>query len=299
MDIGDIVKISIIGAGSLGLLYGYYLADNHEITYYIKNEQQINEINKYGISLTTDDLVIKKVKADKIKNFKAQDLIIVALKQTEIEWFINENRSSLNKQPILFLQNGLSHIEYIKKFNLEALIGIVEHGAIKVGHQQVSHLGVGVTKVASYSLLTNELKEVVNKLNDKTLNFVYHKDWKEISYEKLIINAVINPLTAIYDVPNGEILANLELKNLSEKICREAAEILELDFVEQWENVKRVCSLTSENTSSMRADIIAKRETEIEAIVGYLLAKSNINSPYLDYIYKRIKLIERRGDKDA
>lgn len=292
------MKISIVGAGSIGLLYGYYLADKHEVTYYIRNEKQIDVINELGIALT-NNIQTKRVKADYIKNYKKHDLLILALKQTELKSFINENLAILKQQPILFLQNGLNHLEYINNYKLEAIIGIVEHGAVKKGNNEVSHLGQGSTKIANYSQNTYQLEEIISNLNDKTLNFIYYKDWKEISYEKLIVNAVINPLTALFDVPNGEIINNQELNILSQNICKEASEILKLDFDEQWENIKRVSTLTSQNTSSMRSDLAANRKTEIDAIVGYLLMKSNLNSPYLNFIFNSIKYLERRGEKDA
>ena len=38
-----------------------------------------------------------------------------------------------------------------------------------------------------------------------------------------------------------------------------------------WEMVRHVCERTSHNTSSMLADVRANRQTEIGAIVGYVL----------------------------
>lgn len=291
------MKISIIGAGSLGLLYGYYLADNHEITYYIRNKQQISKLNEHGVRLTGSSKS-KKVKAEIIDEYKTSDLIIIALKQTEVSSFIKKHQSILKNKPILFLQNGLGHIEYIKKYNLEAIIAIVEHGAFKKGYYEVSHLGKGSTKIAPYSKLADHSKEKVNKLNHPVLNFINYSDWKQISYEKLVINAVINPLTAIFDIPNGELLKNSHLKSISESLCKEASEILAIDHNLQWQNIIRICTVTSENTSSMRADILSNKQTEIESIVGYLLKQTQFNYPFLEFVYKGVKALEERGVKD-
>lgn len=291
------MKISIIGAGSLGLLYGYYLADNHEITYYIRNKQQISKLNEHGVRLTGGSKS-KKVKAKIIDEYKSSDLFIIALKQTDIPTFIEKHQFILKEKPILFLQNGLGHIKYIKKYNLEAIITIVEHGALKKGYHEVSHLGKGVTKIAPYFKLTNQSLKKLGKLNHPILDFIYYDDWKKISYEKLIANAVINPITAIFNIPNGQLLKNSYLKSISEIICSEASEILSLDKDIQWKNIVRICSLTSENTSSMRADVLAGQETEIESIVGYLLKQANSDYPFLQFVYKGIKALEVRGTKN-
>lgn len=291
------MKISIVGAGSLGLLFGYYLADEHEVTYYIRNESQIDEMNSYGISLTGSS-IIKQVKAKRITDYDSSDLLILALKQTQVPKFIQDNRSILKNQLMIFLQNGLEHIKYIEEYDLEAIIAVVEHGAQKVGHQNVNHLGKGVTKISPYDKLMKESTKKIEELKHETLNFIYFDDWKVISYEKLVVNAVINPLTALFNVSNGEVINNSHLKALGKILCKETSEILKLDFNEQWDNVKRVCSLTRKNTSSMRSDILSNQETEINAIIGYLLKQTGINYPYLEFVYQSIKALEERGAED-
>ena len=48
-----------------------------------------------------------------------------------------------------------------------------------------------------------------------------------------------------------------------------------------WEMVRHVCERTSHNTSSMLADVRANRQTEIGAIVGYVLEEArNSNDPF-------------------
>lgn len=291
------MKISIVGAGSLGLLYGYYLAGEHEVTYYIKNEAQIDEINTYGISLIGHS-INKQVKARSINEFASNDLVIIALKQTHIPKFIQDNHLKLKNHLILFLQNGLEHITYIKKYDLQAIIAIVEHGALKVGPQKVNHLGQGATKISPYDKLTHESIKKIEEIKQENLNFIYFDDWQKIAYEKLLVNAVINPLTALFNVSNGEILNNAYLKTLGQALCKETSEILKLNDNEQWYNVKRVCTLTSQNTSSMRLDILSNQKTEIDAIIGYLLKQTGVNYPNLEFVYQSIKALEERGAKN-
>ena len=291
------LKISIIGAGSVGLLYGYYLADNHEITYYIRNKEQMKKINKLGINIKGISNN-KSVKVEQIENYQKSDLMIIALKQPDLIKLLKTQPLFFKQQPVLFLQNGLGHLEYIDKLNIDAIIATVEHGSYKEDHHIVSHLGKGITKIAIYSKQTRQLKQIIDNLQHKSLNFIYYQNWKDITYEKLVVNSVINPLTALFDVPNGELLKNKELKKLSKLLCRESSSILILEFQSQWENIKRVCTQTSQNTSSMRADIINQRETEIEAIVGYLIKKTDYNAPHLNFIYTSIKALEERGSRN-
>ncbi|KAJ5491341.1 hypothetical protein N7539_002908 [Penicillium diatomitis] len=119
-----------------------------------------------------------------------------------------------------------------------------------------------------------------------------HLEWKEL-YEnqlfKLAANCVLNPLTAIYDVRNGEIKSNLDMRPLLQNVLEEvslvlqrlpgirelpddqksrfsasALERLTMDTIEQ----------TARNSSSMREDIRKGRMTEIEYINGWILRRA-------------------------
>jgi 2-dehydropantoate 2-reductase len=92
---------------------------------------------------------------------------------------------------------------------------------------------------------------------------------------KLAVNAVINPCTALNDVANGA-LAESPWRGQVEQATREVTQILEAakqahvaDTLAS--TIDTVIADTAHNTSSMLADIRAKRPTEHEAILGYLL----------------------------
>src|SRR5699024_3552546 len=241
------MKIGIVGAGSIGLLFGFYLSEEHEVTYYLRNKKQIDKINIEGISLKGNP-VNKKVEAKRITDLVSSDILIIALKQTHIPEFIEQN-----------------------------------------------HFIHDVIKISPYQSITNESINKMNQLKNSKLNFILFDDWKTISYEKLVINGVINPLTAIFNVSNGELIINIHLKKLAKELCQEISIILNLEYERQWENVKRICNLTSKNTSSMRADILTNKPTEIEAIIGYLLKQTHVNYPYLQFVYQGVKAMEKRG----
>src|SRR5690625_7626751 len=114
----------------------------------------------------------------------------------------------------MIIKNGLEHINYINKYNLEAILGIVEHGAVKLSDQKVDQLGHGVIKISPYQSLTNESINKMNQLKNSKLNIILFDDCKTISYEKLVINGVINPLTAIFNVTIGEFINNIHLNKL-------------------------------------------------------------------------------------
>src|SRR5699024_11163097 len=108
------MKIGIVGAGSIGLLFGFYLSEEHEVTYYLRNKKKINKINIEGISLKGNP-VNKKVEVKRITHLISNDILIIVLKQTHIPKFIEQNQFILKNHLHMFIQNGLEHINFINK----------------------------------------------------------------------------------------------------------------------------------------------------------------------------------------
>lgn len=292
------MKIGIVGAGSIGLLLAYQLAENHQVYLYVRRQIQKDKINASGI-VNENSGRARKVTALLIHEKIVVDLLFITVKGNQIPDLIavlNKNRLHV---PIVFLQNGMGHIRYLADLNLPIILGVVEHGAIRKADYVVAHTGVGAIKLANYSYHEKLLEEMIAAINQKDFPYYNVKDWQKLLRDKLIVNAVINPLTAIFEVKNGEILANQSLKQLAKKLCKETAAILNLDQALQWQRIKGIATNTKANTSSMLADIIAKRETEIDAISGYILTQAKIPAPLTEFVYHSIKSKEQKGLANA
>ncbi len=95
---------------------------------------------------------------------------------------------------------------------------------------------------------------------------------------KAVANAAINPLTALWRVPNGELLGSCERRALLAALAREAAAVAHasgvvLPFDDPVGYVEGVCRATAANRSSMLQDVEAGRPTEIDSINGVLIAE--------------------------
>ncbi|WP_223426529.1 ketopantoate reductase family protein [Alcanivorax limicola] len=106
----------------------------------------------------------------------------------------------------------------------------------------------------------------------------WHVDMRRQQWLKLSVNAVINPLTALHDCPNGALCDDPALRAHAARLADEADQLLaRLD--PDWPNDTLVRALhlaraTAQNTSSMRADYRAGRPTEIDYINGWLLRQA-------------------------
>ncbi len=114
--------------------------------------------------------------------------------------------------------------------------------------------------------------------------------------EKLAVNAVINPLTAILRCYNGELVSNpLYLPQLQAL----AAEVNNLYQQLHWplsqnlnDRVQQVALATASNRSSTLQDIMAGRTTELPYICGYLLQQAynlGLTLPLTDQLMQQLQ----------
>ncbi|MGE7631198.1 2-dehydropantoate 2-reductase [Bacillus paramycoides] len=292
------MKIGIVGPGAIGLLYAFYLQkSNQDVTLFTRTAKQAEELSLTGVTCIRNgerETVFPSILPIESMLNKKLDYTFIAVKQyhiTDILPFV-QGESSL-----IFLQNGMSHLHIMRKLGNERIaVGIVEHGAKKEDGHTVHHTGIGVTKFGVVRGQSSCFKKVFNCFSFDYFPIQIEDDWKGIMRNKLVVNVCINPLTALLQVQNGELISNPYFYQMMEQVFQEVAFLLKEEEKEKvWQLVRRVCERTSHNTSSMLADVRANRQTEVNAIIGYVLeeAKEQQQSvPTLQFLFKAIKGME-------
>jgi 2-dehydropantoate 2-reductase len=223
-----------------------------------------------------------------------EDLTIITVKQYQLEAVI-EKIKELESPPksLLFLQNGMGHLKLLEKLPVNNLyIGSVEHGAYKENAFTVSHNGEGKTNVAVYKGDSAVLREFTGAVSSD-FPFVFCEDYYKLLVNKLIVNAVINPLTAMLQVKNGELIKNQFYLKVLKNLFAEVSYILNLEDRElHLRQIIEICQNTEDNRSSMLKDIEAGRDTEVDAILGFLLEEAidqKKKAPQVENFYYLIK----------
>ena len=203
--------------------------------------------------------------------------------------------------PILLFQNGLGSQQAVAKRWPERpiLAASTTEGANRPESGLLVHAGTGDTWVGP---MTSPAKATVRKavtmLATSGLNIHPETDIVQRLWQKLIINAGINPYTAILDCPNGKILdAPLYLSTI-DQLCLELSQLMDAAVrIRQTpdalrERIEQVARNTAGNTSSMRADVQRGRQTEIDFINGYVakLGKElGIETPVNQMLTERVQ----------
>jgi 2-dehydropantoate 2-reductase len=298
---GIFMNVGIVGAGSIGLMFAFYLNNVFKVTLYTHTAEQSEVINRNGLLLKIGEeqfnTVVRAVPFS--ERDECEELLIIAVKQHQLEAVINNLSSSKMPNKLFFIQNGMGHIELLEKVHAENIyVGSVEHGALKQNAFTVCQNGVGLTKAAVFKGDPKPLQTFISKF-PKEFPIEFTLDYYQMLLHKLIINAAINPLTAILGVKNGELVENEFFLRALKRLVEEIISILCLGQSDDYfEQVVSVCKNTAENRSSMLSDIEAKRSTEVETILGFLLkkaAKKEKKAPQLTSLYYLVKGKENAG----
>ena len=169
------------------------------------------------------------------------------------------------------LQNGLGNRETLaQSLGLHRVaLGVTTTGA--------TLLSPGVVREGGEGVISIEQKDALGPLETalKSAKFTVKivDDAQSLIWGKLVINAAINPLTALLRVANGKLLelpsAHEMMKTLASETARVAkAENISLPFADPISAAEEVARKTASNHSSMLQDVLRGAPTEVDAICG-------------------------------
>jgi 2-dehydropantoate 2-reductase len=313
------MNIVIVGQGAIGLLWYSQLC----LSLRSKNKQSSLNITlrpshmSIDIPKTVSFTDINGKSTDlplKIANdheLKIADVILICVKSYQVKQALSSISPFINNAShIVLSHNGMGTIDelptrIIDNYNILALL--ITHGSLKTQPWKITHTGAGRCDLGIISLpnkqtiqnnvLQNQDKmaSLTKILNHALPNIAFQTDIVEKQWLKLAINCVINPLTAIHNIENGQILLERFTKVIAEilaevvVIARYQQVILDEEML--MANVLAVAKATEKNHSSMLCDVLARRETEIAYINGYihkLGKKLNVSTPANTALWREV-----------
>jgi 2-dehydropantoate 2-reductase len=319
------MKIVCIGAGSVGMLVTAKLAAaGADAALIARTERQASTLNDSGLTLQEgDNSKVLHVPVSSFERIDAQggpeasdyrpDWVLLTVKQKHLSEPLLLSVSKLlgERGRLLCFQNGIGHVEKIARYvpltNID--LAVTTEGARRESASRVVHTGSGTTWIGcadreAESRHSRPEAEIAQKLMEKTMNEAgfptfLSNQMSEIVWNKLLINSVINPLTALLRIRNGELPATEHRRHLMRELMNEGIAVAKGSGVrtreDLWEQLLEVCAKTSRNESSMLQDVSEGRITEIEWINGAILdaaRKGNIPIPVHETIYKLVKAAE-------
>ncbi|MBU0497814.1 MAG: 2-dehydropantoate 2-reductase [Candidatus Thermoplasmatota archaeon] len=274
------LTITILGAGAIGSLFGAFLAQHHHVTLLCRPA--------HATAITTDNLTITGkttltiplTATENLTNLPPRpDLVLITVKAYDTPTIITQTTAYLQTaRCILTLQNGLGNLEQLLNILPAQKIyaGITTHGAIYTKPGHIQHTGKGRTIIGSYHPTSQSKAQYLADLFSKTgIPTTVSKNIQQDLWKKAIINSSINPLTTIFQCPNGYLIKNPLLNTMTNHICTESTTIANtqgyhLKPEEMLHQTQTVIQETKNNYSSMLQSLQNHHPTEINQINGYL-----------------------------
>lgn len=198
----------------------------------------------------------------------------------------------------LTLQNGMGNREKLANaLGAERVaLGVTTLGANLLGPGRVRPAGDGVISLSVHS----RLDTLMETLRRAGFSVEYVADPDSLLWGKLVINAAINPLTALLSVPNGALLERPTARALMVSAAREAAAVavaqgLHLPYPNAVVAVETIARRTAANRSSMLQDVQRGAPTEIDAICGAIVSageQSDVPTPVNRTLWQLVKALK-------
>jgi 2-dehydropantoate 2-reductase len=312
-------NVLVYGSGAIGSLMGYLLSeiDDHEGST-IENvgllgrAGHIRKVKEHGLkinffegqrTLRFSHCFSSLDELDRSDFFP--DMVIICVKTHSLPDVHREIAESvmlggrLKGSMFILMMNGMGNRETFDIPGAEIFEGVTSNGVRFSEDGQIELKGKA--KTVFEDAIPEEARQFLRaRFEEKGFEMDFPHDFKTQQWNKLIANAVINPITAITREKNGIVLSR-HLEGTEERIVKECVAVavkegLDLGPEDALKFVRSIAEKTSMNTSSMLQDVLKGRRTEIDSINGYVirLAKRHgVSAPVNEMLYALVKSIEK------
>lgn len=182
-----------------------------------------------------------------------------------------------NNATIVCLQNGMGTLDGIE---LPADCEVIYASSTNGVWRDADQIHIAAENTTQIGNGSNAAPEWFTALQQQFSGLHWNDNIDAARWQKLTVNAVINPLTALYQCRNGELLDGGEREQAMETLANEIDQLCTLIFgrsswhADTLQRSRSIARQTAQNTSSMLADRLAGRTTEIDFINGFLLRQA-------------------------
>ncbi len=297
------MRIAIVGPGAVGTLLAYHLhLAGIRPTVVYRREAYREAILKQGGLLLEKDGENHLIPVDHYMDGEASeaayDVVIIAVKSYDTREAAEEAARLVTRNGLVVsVQNGLGNLDVIKEAlssRATAVQGVLSYGATLLRPGYARYGGCGRV------VLSAEAADLGEALEKGGMRVKLVEDTTPYVWEKLLINAGINPVTALTRAPNRVIIEDPDARDLAVKAVLEGKAVAEKLGVklphDPVESMLRVAKLTGSNYSSMLQDILRGRRTEVDWINGAIVklgSKLGVPTPVNEALTMLVRCLEK------
>ncbi|WP_203339391.1 ketopantoate reductase family protein [Planococcus beijingensis] len=284
------MKYAIVGAGANGMLPAYLLKKaGHDVQVVTEHEEQAASINEQGIIHGKDRQYIKAY--TDIEQIDPDAFILLTVKYEDLQPILRLLKIRCPSNRIVFLQQGMLFLEKARTLSHRHIAAaVLETDCVKLSNTEISF---NKTAHVTYGLVKGHMEEFQPLLESSAWQTNWVETIEEQLFESLLFSSLIDPLTALMKIRNGELITNPHAYELFRNLYNELyLAFPEIESLQPIEKVAAFCAAEPERASAMLTDRLAGDPMEVEGLMLYVLNRSKLELPLFKAFYHLLKTVE-------
>ncbi|ALZ75067.1 2-dehydropantoate 2-reductase [Rheinheimera sp. F8] len=291
--------IGIVGQGAIGLLAASQLALRHLSCHLLTRDRDLSAlVLNFRQQQQEHSLLLNCRQPQQPVQFLLVPVKAYSIQLALQQWLV----SCAPDADIVLCHNGMGTLELAQsqlQSGQKLWFASTTHGALKSGPHRLEHTGLGRTTLGPINDSARQSSAPAAVLAAALGPLQVVADILPVLWQKLAINAVINPLTALLMVKNGELSKpqyRRQIELLIDEFCLVAqTKGQTFDAQTLCQTVLDVAANTAGNFSSMQQDRALMRPDELEFITGFLLnaaAEAGLAIPAHQQLYQQLRAVK-------
>ena len=297
------MKIAVMGAGAVGCYYGGMLARAGHAVVLVARPVHVEAIRQNGLLLDTQTFQERvPLQADtEPAAVQGAQCVLFCVKSTDTESAGRAMAPYLGADTVvLSLQNGVDNAERLQQLlGRPVLPAVVYVAAGMAGPGHVRHHGRGELVIAP----SPASGDIARSFAAAGIPVEISDNVAGALWAKLVLNCVYNPLSAITQLPYGEIVNSpgLEVPRMMDDIVHECMAVARACGVQLPEGtaeaVLPLARSMATQVSSTAQDLARGHRSEIDHLNGYVVRRGEalgIPTPANRMLHTLVRLLEKR-----
>lgn len=304
------MKIAIIGAGAMGMLFGAYLSRENDVVLLEKDGERVNKINSCGIKMRENGVdSVFSVKAAQIDQYLPEapaELVIVFVKSMFEREALENAKAVIGENTYLMtLQNGEGHEAVLLDYAAadRVIIGTTQDNSSVIENGYINHGGAGHTYIGLVSGDVSRIAHIAESFCRCGFDTETAENIKRLIWNKLFLNASASALTALFQSNLGFVVDDPYAWQLAGSLIAEAVAVanadgqsFDVDAVTA--EIKGHLERSKGGYTSIYADIKAGRKSEVDTISGAVVKvaeRLGVDVPNMKFVVTAIHAMEDKN----
>ncbi len=299
-------RFVIFGAGATGSVFAARLAVQNPVAVVARGER-LARIRRDGIRVVGATEAVSRLRAERdaaaVADFRP-DFVLLSVKARDTA-LAARALGPLGRRPVrVSLQNGLGNEEMLADGGFPVIGAVSNNGATLGPDGVVFHAGLGEVTLGAFSEApAGSAARLAACLGEAGFPVRQAPDIRKPLWDKAVLNAAVNPVTALLGLRTGELLERPGAWRVVARVASEAVRVARAEGIAATETealdlIRTVARATRGNRSSMLQDLERGAPTEIAAINGVVVERADhhgIRAPWNRLMLRLVRAREREA----